>query len=337
MLVQCPETPGLPSCKIYDEFNRESDSNSLSEKCHALKGRIGYYTGIENLCNLLERNIRVLCTEKYNDDFVKYRVEYLHFWLLNEAIKKFGIEDDGSYNGICSQFHNTWNSFIITSTYREKCKPLSSIFFLLEFQDFKSTWDIYNYYYNYKYIDINKDSPENELKEYCKYLSSMHERFAEFKNLCSAPSNKCSSIFENPIHTYDPEKLRMQLNCNKYELENNGQVEGLLLGNPGRITSTPVEQSYNEPSSELDTLVNYPEAPTSAISVGLSFFSLLSIGFVLFKVSPIRSWFYNRIIKKMKNTVYLDDETSSELSDDYFLNENINSQGDGYSIAYNSI
>ncbi|SBT54577.1 PIR Superfamily Protein [Plasmodium ovale wallikeri] len=337
MALECSETSVLPSCKIYNEFNQENDHHNLSDQCRELMSMLGNNKGIENLCSELERNLNVICTKGNNDGLFKNRVEYLHFWLLNKAIKNFGIEDDGSYNGICSRFHHTWNSFIKTLKCREECKPLHSIFFLLEIQDVESTWDIYNYYYNYKYFDINKNSPKNDLKEYCKYLSSMRERFAKFQNLCSSSSNICSSFLENSIHIYEPEKLRTQLNCNIYELDTTIFEDSLTQEKPGGITSTAVEQSHIEPSSELGTLVNYPEAPTSAISVGLSFFSLLSIGFVLFKVSPIRSWFYNRIIKKMKNTVYLDDETSSELSDDYFLNENINSQGDGYSIAYNSI
>ncbi|SBT73458.1 Plasmodium vivax Vir protein, putative [Plasmodium ovale] len=336
MALECSETSVLPSCKIYNEFNQGNDDHNLSDECRELINMLGNYNGIEYICSELERNLKVICTEGNNDGLFKYRVEYLHFWLLNKAIKKFGIVDD-SYSGICSRFYFTWNSFIKTLTYGEKCTPSSKIFYLLEFKDFENIRDIYNYYYNYKYIDINKDSPENKLKEYCKYLSSMREHFTKFQNLCSSSSKICSSIFENPINTYDPEKLRAQLNCSIYESDTTVLEDRLTQETHEGIMSTPVQQLQNERSSELDTLVNNPEASTSAISVGLSFFSLLSIGFVLFKVSPIRSWFYNRIIKKMKNRVYLDDETSSELSDDYFLNENINSQGDGYNIAYNSI
>ncbi|SBT73440.1 PIR protein [Plasmodium ovale] len=337
MVTQCLETPGLPSCKIYEEFNRESDSNSLSEKCLELKHYIGYYNGVENLCNLLERNIRVLCTEEYNDDFLKYRVEYLHYWLLDKAIKTFKIADPGGLEGIRIQFYNTWNSIIMKLDNGSKCIPSFMQFYYHRFKDFDNTNDMYNYYYNYKYFDVNKSSPEDERKEYCKYLYAMRESFSKLKSSCSQSPNICSSLFKSSIDDYSPEKLREQFKCNTYELDYRDLVDRALQEKPGRSISFPGAQSEDELDNGLGISMHDSETSTSAITASLSLFGLLIIGFISFKLTPVGTWFHNRIINKGKITEHLHEEVDNELLDDYFLSENIKSKEKEYSIVYNSL
>ncbi|SBS90397.1 PIR Superfamily Protein, partial [Plasmodium ovale curtisi] len=325
----------LPSCKIYEQFNRKNDGSSLSDECKQLKGRLVNYEEIEYMCSELERNLKDLCTKEYNDDFLIYRVEYLHYWLLDKAIKKFRIGDTGKYGGLRSQFYRTWESFIKISTFREICAPLRKVFFSLALKDFESTRDMYNFYYNYKYLEMNNASTESKRKESCKHLSSMLPHFAKLKNLCSENLKGCSFIFKSSIDAYSPEKLREQLKCNIYELENNDLVERLVLDKPGGIMSSTGLQSEDEESSGLGKSVHYPETTTSAIGVGFPLFALLIISFILLKFTPIGSWLYNRMIKKGKHAENLDEEASNELSNHYFVTEEIKSQGKGYSISYN--
>ncbi|SBT43911.1 PIR Superfamily Protein [Plasmodium ovale wallikeri] len=336
MVVECLVTPDLPSCKIYDEFSRKSDYDSLSDECTQLKDRLGNYEGIENLCSDLERNLNNICTKVNNDGFLRYRVEYLHYWLLDKAIKKIGIRDAGTYNGIISRFYYTWDSLTKTSTYREKCIPLLNIFYLLAFEDFDSTRDIYNYYYNYKYFEMNKFASINERTESCKHLSSMLPHFSKLKNLCSENSNLCSSIFTSSIDVYDPEILRKQLECNTYELKNIDQVEGSVRGEKQGILPPTYKQLEDEQSDELGTSVLYPKKSTIAISVGFSLFGVV-IGFILFKLTPIGAWFHNRIIKKGKITEHFDEDENNELLNDYFITGEIKSEGKGYNISYKSL
>ncbi|SCP05930.1 PIR protein [Plasmodium ovale] len=337
MVVECLETPGLPSCKIYDEFSRKNDDDSLSDECTKLNDRLGNYKGIEKLCSELERNLNNICTKGNNDGLLRYRVEYLHYWLLDKAIKNFGIRDAGSYSGLRSQFYRTWDSFIKISTFREICAPLRKVFFSLALKDFENTRDIYNYYYNYKYFEINKFSSINEPIESCKHLSSMLPHFSKLKNLCSKNLNLCSSIFTNSIDVYDPEILRKQLECNTYELENIGLVEGPMRKEPQGIMSPTDTQLEDEQSDELGTLVLYPEKSTRAISVGFSLFGVVIIGFILFKLTPIGAWLHNRIINKGKITEHLDEDENNEFLNDYFITGEIKSQGKGYSILYKSL
>ncbi|SBS81964.1 PIR Superfamily Protein [Plasmodium ovale curtisi] len=337
MLVQCSETPGLPSCKIYEEFNRDSYSNNLIEECHKLKDRIGYYNGVENLCNLLERNIRLLCTEEYNNDFLKYRVEYLHYWLMDKAIKTFKIANSGSLRGIRRQFHIAWNSFVKELDNGSKCIPSRTIFFYHMFKDFDNTNDMYNYYYNHKYFEVNKSPPENERKEYCKYLYLMRESFSKLKNSCSQSPNICSSLFKSSIVNYTPEKLREQLKCNIYELDYTGLVDKAIQEKSKGSISSSGAQSEDELDNGLYISMHYSETSTSAITASLSLFGILVIGFISFKLTPVGTWFHNRIINKGKITEHLHDEVNNELLDDYFLSENIKSKEKEYNIVYNSL
>ncbi|SBT55168.1 PIR Superfamily Protein [Plasmodium ovale wallikeri] len=335
--INYPETPGLPSCKIYEEFNRESDGNSLSEECHELKGRIAYYDGIGNLCNLLEKNIRVLCTEKYNDDFLKYRVEYLHYWLLDKAIKTFKITGAGGLGGVRIQFHNAWNSIINKLDNGSKCIPSFMQFYYHRFKDFDNTNDMYNYYYNYKYFDVNKSSPEDERKEYCKYLYAMRESFSKLKNSCSQSPNICSSLFKSSIDAYSPEKLHEQFKCNIYELDHRGLVDRTVQEKQEGSMSSPGAQSEDKLDSGLDISMHDTETSTSAITASLSLFGLVIIGFISFKLTPVGTWFHNRIINKGKITEHLQEEVNNELLDDYFLSENIKPKKKEYSLVYNSL
>lgn len=284
---QCSEIPGLPSCKIYEEFNRESDGNSLSEECNKLKHNIGYYNGIENLCSKLERNIKYICTKDNNEAFLSYRVEYLHYWLLDEAIKSFSIGNPGKYAGIRSQFHNVWNLIVKELDNGLKCIPSFKQFFYHMFKDFDNTNDMYNYYYNHKYFEVNKSPPENERKEYCKYLYLMRESFSKLKNSCSQSPNICSSLFKSSIDNYTPEKLREQLKCNIYELDYTGLVDKAIQEKPKGSISSSGAQSEDELDNGLDISMHYSETSTSAITASLSLFGILIIGFISFKVNTI--------------------------------------------------
>ncbi|SBT43940.1 PIR Superfamily Protein [Plasmodium ovale wallikeri] len=338
MTVECNEIPDLPSCKIQEQFNRKKDGSSLSDECTQMKNRLVNYKGIEYLCSELERNLKDLCTKEYNDDFFIYRVEYLHYWLLEKAIKTFNIKNSGGFQGILSQFLQKWNSFIEASTYTEKCVPLLSVFSSIPLKDFESTKDMYNYYYNYKYLEMNNDSMESKRKESCKHLSSMLPQYAKLKNLCSEDTNKvCSLVFKSSIDEYDPEILRKQVECNKYELDNTGLVERSVQEKPEGIISPSGAKSEDEESSGLGTSVHYPETSNSAMRVGFPLFGFLIIGFILLKFTPIRSWFYNRMIKKGKLAENLDEEASNELSNHYFETEELKSQGKGFSISYNTL
>ncbi|SBS90407.1 PIR Superfamily Protein [Plasmodium ovale curtisi] len=337
MITECARESKLPSCIIYEKFSQEdTEISNYNNECDVLQRNLSSYRGIDKLCRKLERNLKDICGKDDKDGFLNYHVQYLHYWLLDKAIQTFSIENPGMYNGIKIQFFRSWKSIIQRLKYETVCEPLSNLYLPRLFKDFNNGKYMYNFYYNYKYFEMKKSLTVNERKESCEHLSSMRKHFAKLNNLCLESPNICSSIFKSSTDSYDPDSLRNQLQCNIYELEITDADPKMTHGSEV-IKPSQVAQTNDELKSELGISVNYPETSDSSITVGISFFGLLIISFTLLKFTPIGSWFYNRIIKKGEIGKHLDENENNELSNDYFVTEEIKSQGKGYSISYNSL
>ncbi|SBS90403.1 PIR Superfamily Protein [Plasmodium ovale curtisi] len=167
----------------------------------------------------------------------------------------------------------------------------------------------------------------------CKPLSDLY--FPHF--LKDFNNEKYMYNFYYNYKYFEMKKSLTDNESKEYFLENNGQVERLVLGKPGGIMSSTGLQSEDEERSGLDTSVHYPETTISAMGVGFALFGLLIISFILLKFTPVGSWFYNRMIKKGKHAENLDEEASNELSNHYFVTEELKSQGKGFSVSYNTL
>ncbi|SBT78588.1 Plasmodium vivax Vir protein, putative [Plasmodium ovale] len=313
-----------------------AELSNYNNECDELKRKLPYQ-GIDKLCRKLERNLKDICGKDDKDGFLNYDVQYLQYWLLDKAIQTFSIMDPGKYNGIKSQFFRSWKSIIQRFKYETLCEPLSNLYYPYLYRDFNNGKYMFNFYYNFKYFEMKKPFTDNERKESCEHLSSMSKHFAKLKILCLKHTEVCSFIFKSSIDEYNPEILRKKVECNKYELDNTGLVERSVQEKPEGIISPSGAHSEYEERSGLGTSVHYPETSNSAMRVGFPLFGLLIIGFILLKFTPIRSWFYNRMIKKGKHAENLDEESSSELSNHYFETEELKSQGKGFSISYNTL
>ncbi|SBT73414.1 PIR protein [Plasmodium ovale] len=337
METECQEASYLPSCNIYEEFNRKNDDRNLSEECLQLKTNLINYNEIENLCSDLEKNLKILCTKVKTDSFINYHVGYLYYWVMDKVLNSFNIMNNGQFIGVNRRFHNTWNRIITTLTHKHpECKQLERSYSALSMDKLKNMKEIYTYYYNYKYIEMNKIFDENKCSSFCKYLSSMSSKFSNFKSWCADSSGNCSVHMES-FEKCDPLNLRIILGCKKnesctkaYDHDSAQRIEG---GNITSVVEKPVDVisggSVN-PQRDIET-------STTAITVSLSLLGSLTVFFILFKLAPIGSWFYNGIIKKGKITEHLVEEENNEFSDDNFISDNIKSQGRGYSLTYQSL
>ncbi|SBS90401.1 PIR protein [Plasmodium ovale] len=338
MAAECTKESKLPSCIIYAKFSQEeAESSNSNNECDLIQGRLMSYKGIDKLCRTLERNINDLCTKDDRDDFLNYHVEYLHYWLLDKAIQTFSIENPGNFLGIRKQFYNTWNNIVNTLTSgRTECKPLKLLRNAININEFKDMNKIYSYYYNYKYMEMKKTFDKNECSTFCKYLSSMNTKFPELKSSCTKLSMKCL-IDKESFEKCDPQKLRKILNCNANDLCIKKSVQEYSYRGAGGIISPEQSRTSDSIISEPATSATRPETSNRAITIGLPLFGILAICFISFKLTPIRSWFYNKLIKKGKIKEHMIEEETNVLLDDYFLSDNIKPHEKGYGIAYNSL
>ncbi|SBT02663.1 PIR Superfamily Protein [Plasmodium ovale curtisi] len=320
MAIECQEASYFPSCNIYEEFNQKNYDSNLSEECLQLKTSLRDYNGIENLCSELEKNLKILCTKVKTDSFINYHVGYLYYWLMDKVLNSFDITNNARFIAVNRRFHNTWNRIITTLTHEHpECKQLERSHSALSMDKLKNMKEIYTYYYNYKYIEMNKISDENKCSAFCKYLSSMSAKFSNLKSWCAYSSSRCSVHKESFEKCY-PLNLRIISGCNKNELctkssdlDNAQRVEG------GNITSVVEKQVDVIPGGSVNPQRDLETSNT------------------VITLAPIGSWFYNGIIKKGKITEHLVEGENNEFSDDYFISDNIKSQGKGYSLTYQSL
>ncbi|SBT43932.1 PIR Superfamily Protein [Plasmodium ovale wallikeri] len=332
------EESKLPSCIIYAKFSQEdAESSNSNNECNLLQERLMSYTGIDKLCRTFEKIINDLCIKERSDDFLSFRIGYLYYWLMDQAIKTFKITNNASFGGIKSQFYNTWNNIINKLSEKHlECKPLERTNKVLDMNEFKDMKEIYNYYYNYKYMEKKKTSDDNECRTFCKYLSSMNTKFPELKSSCTKLSMKCL-IDKESFEKCDPQKLRKILNCNENDLCIKMSDQEYSYRSAGGVISPGQSRTSDAIFSEPATSVTSPETSNSALTIGLPLFGILAICFISFKLTPIRSWFYNKLIKKGKITDHMVEEENNALLDEYFLSDNIKPHEKGYRVAYNSL
>ncbi|SBT72576.1 Plasmodium vivax Vir protein, putative [Plasmodium ovale] len=335
----CNKGHKLPSCIIHEHINNINISGSnYNEKCQKLQGRFYGKVGVYDLCKKLAENLNDICTKEKMDDFLKNKCLYLQYWLNHQIIEKFGITDNSKYAGLRSQFYNTWTiSFSSLNGKISKCTPNRRHFISLNYNDVKDVKDMYDYYYNCEYFKKNHSPTEHERSVYCSYLSSMNESFTKFKNWCSDSSNKCIPNFKNSIGQYDPKELRKILNCDT--------DKSLTTSLGGRPDKRVLDQNALEGTEELadplgsDSFIQPQDSMTSssALIVSLTFFGMLIMCFLLFKLTPIGSLLHNKIIQKGKITEYINGESSDEMLNEYFMYDHGKSQEKGCSIPYHSV
>ncbi|SBT54441.1 PIR Superfamily Protein [Plasmodium ovale wallikeri] len=309
----------LPSCEIDEQFNRKNEDYSLSEECKKLEGMITNYEGIYDFCKKLERNLKDLCIKANSDGFLYYRVEYLYYWLMDQAIQTFNITNNGKFSGINSRFHKTWNNIIATLASKDfLCKPLTHNHYILTIDKFKYMKEIYSYYFNYKYIEMNKITDENECTVFCEYLSSMRIKFIELKKWCSFSSNKCL-IDMKSFEKCDPENLLKKLGCGKKDLCFKLSVQYSARENSDGINSSSESSLSDLTISGPTTSAKDFETSTTAVTVTLPLLGILAICLILFKITPLGSWIYNSTMKKIKIIEHLNEKERHKLLDDYII------------------
>ncbi|SBT73067.1 Plasmodium vivax Vir protein, putative [Plasmodium ovale] len=328
----------LPSCVIYEKYNNINiDESNYNEKCQELRDKFHGTDGVYDLCKKLAENLNDICTKEKMDDFLKNKCLYLEYWLNHQIIEKFRITYNGMYIGLRSQFYNTWTrSFSSLNGKISKCTPNRRHFISLNYNDVKDVKDMYDYYYNCEYLK-NHSPTERERSEYCSYLSSMNGSFTKFKNWCSDFPNKCIPNFKNTIDQYDPNALRKILNCDTDKapvtsLEGSSNQRGLE-----RNASQGDKELGDYPGSDPFIQPQDSKTSSSVLIVSLTFFGMLIICFLLFKLTPIGSLLHNRIIQKRKITEYINGESSDEMLNEYFMYDHSKSQEKGCSIPYHSV
>ncbi|SBS92555.1 PIR protein [Plasmodium ovale] len=334
MISECIVGSEIPSCKIYEQFSsRNGDAGNFSTECQDLQRKFSY-PGISGLCNKLSGNLINLCAADSNSSPLYYNCEFLHHWLFNEIFNNSNLSDVRKSTGVKSQFYHTWEDILRKLSCENKCEPNWILFKSLPLEELRFRKDMYEYIYNYKNFD-KITTRENICNSLVAYLPSMREKYGNFKGSCPVSNNKCTHDIKS-LEEYNPDNLCGRYGCQREELcakyfqenptERHPEVAGSLQdvkGDDARDGETPASVEESETSAILTT-------------VGPSLLGLFIISFISFKFTPIRSWLNERLLKKRNIDEYLDDESSSEILNNYFIPENGESEKNKYGLAYYS-
>ncbi|SBT56619.1 PIR Superfamily Protein [Plasmodium ovale wallikeri] len=305
MKTNCDEETELPSCNIYYELNtRNGDSFSSSDDCERIEGKFSY-SGILEICQKLERNLANFGSSVKRSNPLKYNCEFIHYWLFGEILNNSSITDDSKLEGVMSQFYRTWENVVKSLNPEIKCESIGELFKSISINDLKFRKDMHDYIYNFdRFCEITFDNEQID-NRYCKYLPSMRDKYTQIIEKCPMNTNICFK------------RITAQR-----ESEVDGSLEDGKRANYGHgETVTSVEES---------------ETSTILTTVGPSLLGLFMTSFILFKLTPIRSWLNNQILKNRKVEEYMDEQSSSELLNNYFIHEDTGSEENGYGIAYHS-
>ncbi|SBT52312.1 PIR Superfamily Protein [Plasmodium ovale wallikeri] len=337
MVTKCTEGLNLPSCKIYELLSTQNgDSGNYSDDCKRLKSRLPY-SGILELCRKLEGNLVNFYGREEESNTLNYNCEFIHYWLFHEMFNNSSLTEYDKLDGVKSQFRTTWNNILgKLKIKKKKCEPKLDFFYLIPRDDLMFRKDIYDYIYNYDIFDKMDSATEHIDNRYCKYLSSMHEKYTKFKDSCPHNKKICFHVSKS-LEEYNPEKLCIKLKCRGEDFCSKhfeGTSAQRVLGAQGSF-----EEEKREDYREGEDVTSIVESQTSTIvtTAGSSLLGLFITSFLLFKLTPIRSWLNNQIVQRKNIEEYMDEEASNEILDNYFLHENREPGKSGYGIAYHSV
>ncbi|SBT73466.1 PIR protein [Plasmodium ovale] len=330
----------LPSYKTYELLSNENGNlgnlGNFSDKCHSLQGKFRSYDKIFGLCTKLAGNLVNFCSSNENRSPLNYNCEFIHQWLFNEIINNLGLHDNGPRQGVKGIFYSTWENIVSEIKCTNKCDPNLELFQSSTIDDLKFRKNMHDYIYNYDILDKMDSSTEKIDNRYCKYLSSMNEKYTEFKDFCPHNNKKCFHGAKS-LEEYNPENLCTKFRCRDEPLCS--KYIGDTSTKSDRVEARSLEKAElpDDRDGEYVASVNESETSTILTTVGPSFLGLFITSFFLFKLTPMRSWFNNRILKRKNIEEYINEEASSEIIDNYFLHENREPGKSGYDIAYHSV
>ncbi|GAW84111.1 variable surface protein [Plasmodium gonderi] len=210
----------LLSEKIYGELSETNFVFDTNETCNMYKDSFSKHEGINDICKRLYSILKEISKKKRGDSSEVNKCNFLHYWLYDKVIKSIKDKNESIYFDIITKFLIVWNKIIEDfNPDNYKCLYDSGYLHNISIKDFILRKDMYDYYYNYKEIQLNNLSNLSGCRETCEYLEYMKNKYIEYKSECSETSingNKYVCIF-NDLNKYDPAELISTCNCESLE------------------------------------------------------------------------------------------------------------------------
>ncbi|SCA60708.1 Plasmodium vivax Vir protein, putative [Plasmodium vivax] len=170
------------------------------------------YYKIENLCNLLIRNLEDLHRNKYEEYYSNGSCKLLNDWLYEKVKTALGSCHIGNCKEILDNLHMAWKKYITGGLFMtkidNKCKPETLI---PNFQDIEDKKLIHEHCFNY--YEISKKSTNvDECKSYKEYIKDASLRYGEFESLFAEDKANYGTYYEK-CKSYNPINISTYSNC----------------------------------------------------------------------------------------------------------------------------
>ncbi|SBT58144.1 PIR Superfamily Protein [Plasmodium ovale wallikeri] len=336
----------LPTATVYNELNGNIKTNTFYNICSQLIPYDKNHCGIYNLCTKLVRNLKKLSTleKKERTD----RCEYITHWLYHEIWKNTNIISENIYENVAlREFFNVGYEVL-------RKLDITDCFFNtmnINFYEEKEKKYLHDYFKSHEKINDENICKDEECKKYCKYILFINDLYRKYINKCCYcfKSEGCMEIYPSYFKCndiYNPHKLFEKLQCSKLE-EFRGKIRNVDTPVPEdhyvkMLTEISVKEPHllnwgNKKHSIIPEVVykKITSGPFNTFALGsFGFLGVFLILFILYKFTPLGSYFNNRDARNKKS--YFENFEQEFLEDDVEFNHG-NMQNRRMRIAYSQV
>ncbi|SBT55505.1 PIR Superfamily Protein [Plasmodium ovale wallikeri] len=339
-IINFATSEDLPSYEFYKKFNEDDDSDYYGI-CKA-EPKIESDEELVKLCSKILKNLKLLAETKNQDNFHNKRCNDLNYWITEQLNKNHGVKDELIINS------PTYISLYTALFYIKEKEQIYNICSLdytdTTTEEKRRRKNLYDYYENYGKLEEIFTKKDNKCKkEHYEYLAKCVDLYKKTEQFCTqgnnAPSSKCPPLFSN-FGIYFPGKILSEMPC-QLEVQTEAPVE---LAGTDEMTrkdlQAPPKEDVTVYGGESDTDSSLQSSPsmsdtlmkTSIPALGSCFFF-----FILYRWTPVGSIIQNRLLNRGGEINELHNNVGEELWEDTMEPLNVNSDRNGYQLAYQSI
>ncbi|SBS90348.1 PIR Superfamily Protein [Plasmodium ovale curtisi] len=330
----------LNTYSVYNKLNREVITDNYYSFCSKLLPFSSKNCGIYGLCVKLARNIKDLSYMKNKERIA--RCEYIIHWMFDKIRKILKIDTNNNYDTKALNeffkvgydiFHKLGVSDCLYNTTN------------VNFDEQKEIKNLHDYFKDFDKISCDNATNSTKCEKYCEYVQYINSLYGEYIDNCcycfksGGCMDRCPDYFKCD-DIYNPHNLFEKLKCKNIQKFNEGmkkvdkppfadhyvtwltehfgkeKEKPLLKLEEKELSITPKMESSSTPEKVCDKITCDPFYVSALGVLGLMGFLLIS--FILYKITPLGSYFHNKDARKKKTHFQQSEEKL--LEDDFEFN-----------------
>ncbi|SBT52552.1 PIR Superfamily Protein [Plasmodium ovale wallikeri] len=326
MTIKNKDLTNLPSYRAYNTYNSDESDITCDTCCASFQSFNLVYPGIHDTCKQLVKKLNYIKKEKTNDN-LDYLSTYLFYW-IHDNVTQFKIDLKSKYKDAMDILHSECN--IIKTKIGISDNVCNLWDYKIDIENINKKKAFFEFFDDYETMREEITSSEGgDCNKYFDYIFDIAKIYKDFNTLCESDNN-CNKFYISSQYP-NPQVLLGLSSCSEIADTKGLSSELALLSSPvvpldafsGSLLS-PVEQR-NPPNFEYYHTI---------IIVVLSFFGIILMSFLIYRLTPIGPWIYNQVFKKKLIRNYFNGEDSQEFLEHTSDSLDTNSQKMDYNLRY---